>query len=764
MRSFLHNKRISRLFIYSCLVLCICTTSYIQFRSLTTPTTGIFVEQNASSEWIVDFVIDEPITVDMNIRPGDRILFFDGSPNPRLFILNNEKMLTNVKRLTLLDKQGLQQTIVIEPTTSEKVEIGFAFLMEMFLLGVGWYAFKKKPDSSLIRKFFLLNMLIAFCMVAMFSNEVQLSYYLFPYGITWLTYFMLSFYLLFAFRSIHSKFQYLLLCYQIYSVGFTICANYFFFKGKSYQWMTDVFNIVLISTIIVMAGITAFYWAKLDRIEKKQLFILFISVLISLLPYLLLHAIPDLLWTGFIVSIKYTFVGLVPIICTLTFLLVRRQMLELKWYNPKLVAHIIYYSLAFSLIVLSSALGNFFYAFLLCVVFGMITYVYRKMLQSLKRHSDSKEDWLQNQKLRLSLQLTEKKYIRDILSMFAHVLDDKLALQGHVLVYINEPSLPIVHLSGIYEDKQILDRDNNDWKSNDEYAYVVELSLGANAEKLGYLCLGAKANATLFTAIELNKIEKFRIEMTKVLLNAKKMFHLHYEYEQNKEQMKRHEHQVHYFRNYSQMLIEAREAEKIRISYFLHDDLLQNLIFLSRDIEELHDTGRYEAERAAAWLKCLHDSQRSIRSLSDHLYPHILDRGDLQEALSWLIRDMNRENVITIHLQYDVPSPETFPAFIKANIFRAVRELIVNVFKHAQATEMNVRVWSMHEHIYCCVSDNGIGFSNETSLRHNLSGGKGFGLLSVCDQIEHLGGLVDVDSIFGEGTTVTLKLPLRKEG
>ncbi|MBH5319830.1 hypothetical protein I6N90_18685 [Paenibacillus sp. GSMTC-2017] len=703
--------------------------------------------------------MDRPITRGMNIEAGDRILSFDDSSNPKLFVLNNEKMITDVKKIKLLDKQGLQRTIVIEPTQSDKFEIGFSFLIEIFLLGVGWYAFRKMPDSRLIHKFFLINMVIAFCIVAMFSEEIHLSYYFLPYCVIWLPYLLLSFYLLFAFRSIHFKFHRLLQFYRLYAIGFSICTTYFFYKQVTYQWVTDVFNIVLILTLMIIGGITAMCWTRLDRIEKRQLFILFIGVLISILPYVLLHAIPDLLWTGFIVSIKYTFIGLVPISGTLTYLLVRRQIIDLKMYVPKIIIHILYYSLALGLILWSSDLGEIGYGILLFIVFGLMTYGYRLLLKRLKRQEDSKEDWLENQKLRLSLQLAEKKYIRDSLKLFSSVLEDKIKLQGSALVYMDDVAEPVAHLSGIYEFSN-----RNDWSNMDEFDQVLELSLGPKQRKLGYLCLSSKRNGAQFTTMERDEIERFRVQLTEVLSNGKRLFQLQSEYEYNKDQMKRHEHQLHDFRTYSQMLVEAREAEKIRISYFLHDDLLQNLIFLSRDIEELHDTGRYEAERAAAWLKCLYDSQCSIRSLSDHLYPHILDRGDLKEALTWCMRDMNREDMMAVALQYEVPVPEPFPAFIKANMFRAIRELIVNCFKHAEATELNVRVWMLNERIYCSVSDNGKGFSDISLIRHHAGGGKSFGLLSVCDQIEHLGGHVDVNSVLGKGTTVTLNLPLMKKG
>ncbi|WP_391575022.1 ATP-binding protein [Cohnella sp.] len=709
----------------------------------------------------------ETIATRWDVELGDRIVSFDGRPNPKLFVVDGDKLPIGVKRLEVLDKEGQKRTIVIQPTRTDKLENGFAFLMEAFLIGVGWFSVRKMPESKLIRRFFLLNVLIAFSIVALFSDELYLSNYLFLYCAIWLPYVMLSFYLLFAFRSMHSRFRPLLLGYQAYSAACSAFATFLIFRLESYSWMSDLLNVVLIATLILMAGITAFFWTRFDRIEKNQLFILFLGVFISLMPYALLYALPHLLWMDYFVSAEYTLVGLVPISGTLTYLLVRRQMVDVKFYFPRLAIHSLYYGCTLGLFLLAAAWDNIGYAACLCVLFGLMTLGYRKLLPRIRGHEKSKKEWFDSQKLRLSLQMAEKKTVRDTLKLFTDFLQEKIDVQGLALVYLDHDAPPLVHGTGIYEDKWkfgMADLPNNeDWSRKKEFAQVMDLTHGTDGLRLGYLCLGPKTNHTLFSSEEQGIIEKFRIEAIQVLLNVRQLFRLRHEYETNKGQTGPQEQQFRDFRTYSQMLLEAREAEKIRISYFLHDDLLQNLIFLSRDLEELHDTGRYEAERAATWLKCLYDSQRSIRSLSDNLYPHILDKGDLHEALRWLLRDMNREEEIAVSLHYEAPSPEPLPAFIKANLFRAVRELIVNVFKHAQASEMQVRVWISRDCVYCSVTDNGKGFPDASALRDSTTIGSRFGLLSVCDQMEHLGGTADIDSLPGQGTSVTLKIPLYKE-
>ncbi|MBQ4901403.1 hypothetical protein KB559_21390 [Paenibacillus sp. Marseille-P2973] len=766
MRSRLNHSRWNRLFIYSCLVFFIGTASYIQYRSLTTPYTGISFKQSAPSEWVISGVQTNSLASSSGLVPGDRILSFDEKPGPRLFSIGGNDLLIHTKKIEILDKTGHQRTIEFNPTRTDYMENGFAFLVEVFLLGVGLYAVRKRPESRLFRRFFLMNLMMAFSIVYLFSDEIPLSNYLFPFVAVWLLYVMLSFYLLFGFRATFSKFRTLLLIYRVYAILFSLFVAFIFIRKTWFPiWVTDLLNFSLIFTLVLMVGITAFHWTGFDRIEKNQLFILLIGASLSLMPYILLFALPYLLWKFSFVPEEYTLVGLVPLSGTFTYLLVRRQMLDLKGFLSKLALRTLYCCFTLSLLVLAAVWGNPAYAVGLWILFTVATWGYRQLFPYIRRQGDHTRNWLKNQKLSLSLQLHETNHIRDMLKLIADLVHDRIELQGLVIVYQGNEGYPLIYGSGIYKDKWtfgVADQpDNDDWIRKANFHRVMELSENPGSRRFGYLCLGPKADQTPFSSSEQDIIEKIRGQATELLANIQQIIQLQHEYKRKKDEVGRGDRRD--LRTYDQAAIEAREAEKIRISYFLHDDLLQNLIFLSRDLEELIDTGRYEAERAATWLKCLYDSQRSIRSLSDLLYPHILDKGDLQEALRWLLRDLNREEEIVVSLHYEAPSPEPFPAYIKANLFRAVRELIVNVFKHAQATEMQVRLWMSREHVFCSVTDNGIGFLDPTSLERSKSGDARFGLLSVCDQVEQLGGITGINSVPGQGTSITLKLPLFKE-
>lgn len=93
-------------------------------------------------------------------------------------------------------------------------------------------------------------------------------------------------------------------------------------------------------------------------------------------------------------------------------------------------------------------------------------------------------------------------------------------------------------------------------------------------------------------------------------------------------------------------------------------------------------------------------------------------------------------------------------------LFRCVRELLVNVAKHAGVREARVVVRDVPDSPFCqiAVEDDGVGFAAER-LMSERSQARSFGLLSVFERVEGLGGRVHVESAPGEGTQVLLMLP-----
>ena len=124
-------------------------------------------------------------------------------------------------------------------------------------------------------------------------------------------------------------------------------------------------------------------------------------------------------------------------------------------------------------------------------------------------------------------------------------------------------------------------------------------------------------------------------------------------------------------------------------------------------------------------------------------------------ALDWLFEQTHNQYGIKTTFAGD-KSPGPLDADTRIVLFRSVHELLINVSKHAQTQQATVSLARKGNHLHITVADNGVGFPcSEVNNCH-----KGFGLFSIKERLEYIGGQCNIDSIPGQGTKVTLIAPL----
>jgi two-component system CheB/CheR fusion protein len=201
----------------------------------------------------------------------------------------------------------------------------------------------------------------------------------------------------------------------------------------------------------------------------------------------------------------------------------------------------------------------------------------------------------------------------------------------------------------------------------------------------------------------------------------------------------------------------TEEKERRRIALALHDGVGQILalaeIKLTSARAELAGPARAAVDAAVELIEgAIADQRGMIFELSP---PVLYDLG-LGDALAWLAEDIETHHGMPVELVDDdgkTPLDET----TKAIVFRAVRELLMNVLKHAKATSARVHLAHGPGQLEVRVEDAGIGF-----VPHSLNerSSAGFGLLSIREQITRLGGALQIDSAPAQGTRIQLRVPL----
>jgi NarL family two-component system sensor histidine kinase YdfH len=204
-------------------------------------------------------------------------------------------------------------------------------------------------------------------------------------------------------------------------------------------------------------------------------------------------------------------------------------------------------------------------------------------------------------------------------------------------------------------------------------------------------------------------------------------------------------------------------TERQRMARELHDTLAQGLAGLILQLEAVDARlMRAESEKAREIVQqamgraraTLTDARRAIQDLRAEDTP----TKELSEIVREEVDRFKQATGIPCHLVLSLPNQ--IPSTTKETAQRAVAEGLTNVARHAQANQVWLSFKEKEGKLEVCVRDNGIGF--ETSKIMDIAGH--YGLIGLRERARLAGGMFEVTSVTGEGTTLTLYLPLDESG
>ena len=148
------------------------------------------------------------------------------------------------------------------------------------------------------------------------------------------------------------------------------------------------------------------------------------------------------------------------------------------------------------------------------------------------------------------------------------------------------------------------------------------------------------------------------------------------------------------------------------------------------------------------------DTIAAVRRVATELRPGMLDDLGLASAVEWQTEEFSERTGIECELR----SVEELPLDrdLATAVFRMLQEALTNVARHAEATEVLVSLDLGPEELVMVVRDNGSGISRE-----EVASSRSLGLIGMRERAQFWGGSVAVEGVPGEGTTVTLRVPVR---
>jgi len=201
-------------------------------------------------------------------------------------------------------------------------------------------------------------------------------------------------------------------------------------------------------------------------------------------------------------------------------------------------------------------------------------------------------------------------------------------------------------------------------------------------------------------------------------------------------------------------LIDVQENEKQFLCHEFHDGLIQYAVGSKMLLEGMRDRGLPDVCAAAigSVIDCLAKGIEEGRRVIRGIRPAALDDLGLRAAVEDIVSDL-RETGVAVDCQLD-PTIDTIPPPLQTTVYRVVQEALNNARKHSGSQRLSLTVGRGITEVVVTAEDFGCGFDREKI------GGRGFGLVSMRERSRLVGGNCAVESTPGQGTKVTINLPL----
>ncbi len=213
----------------------------------------------------------------------------------------------------------------------------------------------------------------------------------------------------------------------------------------------------------------------------------------------------------------------------------------------------------------------------------------------------------------------------------------------------------------------------------------------------------------------------------------------------------------------SVLILEGQEEERKRLAMDIHDGIGQMLTSLKFQIESIDFSKRTEVSQAklSEIQQLINEVIKEVRRVTFNLKPTVLSDYGLEAALNVFVREIGKLSSIEITYSSDGDQALRLSKKVENNIFRIIQEGINNAIKYSEASRIEVTLEHSESHITIRVADNGKGFDEKLVEKRNANIESGRGFFNMYERTEYINGTLDVRSSPGNGTVITLTVPVK---
>ncbi|HET6178992.1 MAG TPA: ATP-binding protein [Candidatus Sulfotelmatobacter sp.] len=210
------------------------------------------------------------------------------------------------------------------------------------------------------------------------------------------------------------------------------------------------------------------------------------------------------------------------------------------------------------------------------------------------------------------------------------------------------------------------------------------------------------------------------------------------------------------YRLMSARILELQDSERRRIARELHDSVGQYLAGLKINLSQIETGARVDAPQLIRETIGLTDyAIQEVRTISHLLHPPLLEELGFLPAARWYVDEYGKRSQVKVSLLVDEPI-ERLPREVEIALFRVLQEALTNVYRHAAAQSVDVRIVCRDGHVVLTVSDDGKGIPQDVLARFRGGAAPGIGLAGMRERLAEFGGQIRVESSSGGAVLMAL--------
>lgn len=364
---------------------------------------------------------------------------------------------------------------------------------------------------------------------------------------------------------------------------------------------------------------------------------------------------------------------------------------------------------------------------------------------------------------RMKIQKDKERLANDLLELNQSLEDEVKRRAKRAKMIFNQSPYPQVILSNegdILDTNPAWDRvfGTSDEGVNTKHFFDLE-EFNKNELKSIFTNVKQNLNPVKNISVYFESVDKmFKIDSFPIIQD-KKLIQIACNFEDITDRIKREEcaAQLQYQRELVSKIFQSIEDERKRLSLELHDQIGQKILLSKLNMEMIKNGDVDVSEKSKEVIEQLSLINKEIRNIIYSLHPVELEKYGLVESLEIMISNFAQlahfESFANIHGAYVELNKD-----IELGIYRICQEAFNNIIKHANAKKVTTDFYFNENLISVIISDDGVGFDLE-KFNYSKVTNKNYGLASMMERANVLGGNLEIESTIGKGTKVHFEIP-----